>query len=386
MTDFQRFLKRFNPYEMEKSWQNKLLFILVVGIGLRALSQIPLPGLNYSLLPPGKLLKPNFLELGVLPFIQASILGQFLLSKNDNDDDLNKEKNTKKKIKLLSGAIALVTSFFKVKTFAPAMYSYTFLNIACLVLTLTTGALLLVWVSEWLYEALSLSGSVVVLCFTSIMDDFIRFFYQVLEGTYQGNVFFLVYVILVSFFATLYSKNTVDFPIRSSRQAYSNQVETDDLSFIVNPGGVTALVLSESLIKILSGFSLFNKASLLSLVGISFLRFIFIVFFSYYCAKLQVDSEKVVKDLNTMNVTILNTPPTKSMKEHLDDLLKKAYINGGVILALLVGLAEILRIFYPVINLRENLSSLMIFFSLMYDLNDRIFRFVTFERNKNKEN
>jgi preprotein translocase subunit SecY len=375
--DLKSILRRyiFDPSELEKSSQKKLVSLVLVGIGLRILSRAPLPGIDYSLLPQSN--QPGILELGILPFIQASILAQ-LINFND-DDEFNKQNKIQKQIKYLSVGIAIITAITKVKSLAPAMYSYTIISTVLLGITLITGAIILIWVSEWISEIFSLSGSVVVLLITSIVDDLFRLFSQARVANNEPFFIFILYLILVSAFAIFFSRSTINFPIRSSRQAYSKQLQSSTISFTVNPGAVMALVSTESLIRLflsnIGGLIFISKYSLIFSSFVNIVRFVLIVVFSYYSSKLQVDSDKVAKELNTMNITILTKSSNETVKEYLDRVLKKTYIGGGVLLAALVALSEILGMYYPAINLRANLSSLMILFGTLHDLDDRIFGF-----------
>lgn len=389
MKDLRSILRRyiFDPYELEKSSQKKLISLVIIGIGLRILSRTPLPGIDYSLLPSSN--QPGLLELGILPFIQASILAQ-LININGNDDEFNKQAKIQKQIKLISAGIAVITAISKVKMLAPAMYSYTPITIVLLATTLITGAMILIWVSEWVSEMFSLSGSVVVLLLTSIIDDLFRLFSQARVANNEPVGIFIFYLILVSAFAIFFSRSTINFPIRSSRQAYSKQLQSSTISFTVNPGAVMALVSTESLIRLvlsnLTGFGILNTYGFLVSSIVTIVRFILIIIFSYYSSKLQVDSDKVAKELNTMNITILTKSPNQTVKEYLDRILKKTYIGGGILLAVLVGLSEILGMYYPVINLRANLSSLMILFGTLHDLDDRIFGFSYANSDKLQDN
>nr|YP_009550745.1 SecY-type transporter protein [Eustigmatophyceae sp. Mont 10/10-1w]QAA11680.1 SecY-type transporter protein [Eustigmatophyceae sp. Mont 10/10-1w] len=388
MKDLRSILRRyiFDPSELEKSSQKKLISLIFVGIGLRVLSRTPLPGIDYSLLPSSN--QPGLLELGILPFIQASILAQ-LINLND-DDEFNKQTKIQKQIKYISVGIAIITAITKVKALAPAMYSYTFVSTCLLGITLITGALILIWVSEWISEVFSLSGSVVVLLLTSIIDDLFRLFSQARVANNEPFIIFIFYLILVSAFAIFFSRSTINFPIRSSRQAYSKQLQSSTISFTVNPGAVMALVSTESLIRLflsnLGGLTFISKYALLFSGFINIVRFVLIVVFSYYSSKLQVDSDKVAKELNTMNVTILTKSSNETVKEYLDRILKKTYIGGGILLAALVALSEILGMYYPAINLRANLSSLMILFGTLHDLDDRVFGFSYSTSEKLQEN
>ena len=186
-----------------------------------------------------------------------------------------------------------------------------------------------------------------------------------------------LYVLAVAAFTTFISKSTVEFPILSSKQSYSEQSKPSLLPFAINPGAVMGLVSAESLLRIIqSGVTQITFLSISpTLIGvfISLLRFVFIITFSYYCSKLQVDSDKVSKELITMNMTILRKSPGQETQNYLEDELKRTYLSAGLMLALLVGISDVLDNYYPTIGLKSNLSSLLILFGTMLDLEDRLF-------------
>jgi preprotein translocase subunit SecY len=388
MKNLRDLLTRFDTQKIKQSSQKKIISLLILGIFLRILSRIPLPGIDYSLLSQSN--QPGFLELGVLPLVQASILVQLLNLNDSNDDDFNKQTKIQKQIKYISLGLAIITSLTKLKMLAPAMYSYTLTNNLVITTTLVTGTVVIIWVSEWLTEIFSLSGSVVVLLFTSIIDDLFRLVSQVRVANTQSVWIFILYLVLVSIFAIFFSRSTLNLPIRSSRQAYSSQMQSSTIPFTINPGAIMALVSTESLISLvfsnLTTFGFIANSSVLLSGIIAIIRFVLIVVFSYYCSKLQVDSDKIAKELNTMNVTILTKSSNESVKEYLDRILKKTYLGGGILLAILVAFSEILGMYYPVINLRANLSSLMILFGTLHDLHDRIFGFAYSTTEKIQEN
>ena len=367
----------FSAEKLRKSAQDRVLSLFVLGACLRFLSKIPLPCIDYSLLPPSN--RPCFLALGILPLVQASLLVQVFNSvkPKSEDDDFDKYQKTQKQVKIVSACIAVLISIAQVRTLSPVMYSYTLMSKFILGTTLITGGLVLIWISEWVSESFSISGSVVVLTFTSVIDDVIRL---VLEAGNLDNkpiIILCLYVLAVAAFTTFISKSTVEFPILSSKQSYSEQSKPSLLPFAINPGAVMGLVSAESLLRIIqSGFTQITFLSISpTLIGIfiSLLRFVFIITFSYYCSKLQVDSDKVSKELITMNMTILRKSPGQETQNYLEDELKRTYLSAGLMLALLVGISDILDNYYPTIGLKSNLSSLLILFGTMLDLEDRLF-------------
>lgn len=367
----------FSAEKLRKSAQDRVLSLFVLGACLRFLSKIPLPCIDYSLLPPSN--RPCFLALGILPLVQASLLVQVFNSvkPKSEDDDFDKYQKTQKQVKIVSACIAVLISIAQVRTLSPVMYSYTLMSKFILGTTLITGGLVLIWISEWVSESFSISGSVVVLTFTSVIDDVIRLVLEAGNLDNRPRIILGLYILAVAAFTTFISKSTVEFPILSSKQSYSEQSKPSLLPFAINPGAVMGLVSAESLLRIIqSGFTQITFLSISpTLIGIfiSLLRFVFIITFSYYCSKLQVDSDKVSKELITMNMTILRKSPGQETQNYLEDELKRTYLSAGLMLALLVGISDVLDNYYPTIGLKSNLSSLLILFGTMLDLEDRLF-------------
>jgi preprotein translocase subunit SecY len=370
-------LNVFSAQKLNDSSQGRILYLFAIGAFLRFLSKIPLPYIDYSLLP--SINRPSFLSLGILPLVQASLLVQVFNSTKPKteDEDFDKYQKIQRQIKIVSLIISVLVSLSQLKSLSPVLVNYSLLSKILVVLTLVTGGLTLIWISDSISERLSISGSVVVLTFTSVIDDVIRLVSETSNLNLVSKLIFLVYVLGVAAFTTFISKSTVEFPILSSKQSYSQQIKPSLLPFAINPGAVMALVSAESLIRLLQLF--FNQIltidsnSLVVIVPTEIIRFILIIAFSYYCSKLQVDSDKVAKELLTMNMTILKKSPGQETQNYLEDELKKTYLSAGLNLAFLVGFSEILDIYYPTIGLKANLSSLLILFGTMIDLEDRLF-------------
>lgn len=367
----------FSSQTLRKSTYSRIFSLFAVGIFLRFLSKIPLPFIDYSLLPLSY--RPCFLALGILPIVQASLLVQVFNSvkPKTDEDDFDKYQKIQKQIKVVSTIISIILSFNQVRTLTPIMSSYTLTSKIILGVSLMIGGLVLVWISEWISETFSISGSVVALTFTSVIDDVIRLISEASNFDIKLKVVFGIYVILVAAFTTFISKSSIEFPILSSKQSYSEQAKASVLPFAINPGAVMALVSAESLVRITqvgaSKISFLSFDPYVNSIGTSILRFLLIVSFSFYCSKLQVDSDKVAKELITMNMTILRKSPGQETQSYLEDELKKTYLSAGLLLGILVVFSDFVDSYYPAISLKANLSSLLILFGTMLDLEDRLF-------------
>lgn len=149
-----------------------------------------------------------------------------------------------------------------------------------------------------------------------------------------------------------------------------------NLPFTLNPGAVMALISTESLVRILESL-LINQLHINNIGNISWLlaliRSILVVLLSYYCSIIQIDPLTISNQLQKMSISVDNQPPGEPTLFYLKTELKKVYLSGGIILVLLAQLTELISFFSPQLDLRSYLSSLIIFFSGLLEVDQKIF-------------
>lgn len=360
----------------------KLLIVLLLGIGLRFLNRIPIPWLDGFIGNSDK--TQSLLSIGILPLVQASILVQ-LLNVFQKDETFDKSQKLQKQTKYVTVVCALIASITQVKSLFSTLVNPSLQNLFFLGFSLFVGALIIVWLSDWISEIFSISGSIVVLSFTTIFDDIINSISKAWELPIFSRSIIIFYYFLILLFSITFSRSTINFPIRSSKQAYSQQDQATSLSFSRNPGAVMALISTEYIISFAStNISFFNLNFFPPII--QFLipfscRFILIIIFNYYCSKIQMDTNKVSKDLANMNITVLNKPNQIPIQNYLDDELKKNYLQTGLRLAFLVALSDIIGLYNPSLNLRLGLNSLLICSTTFIDLGERILDFTRISKN-----
>lgn len=148
-----------------------------------------------------------------------------------------------------------------------------------------------------------------------------------------------------------------------------------NLPFTLNPGAVMALISTESLVRLLESLLLnqfhLDFASISWLMGI--LRALLVVLLSYYCSIIQIDPLTISNQLQKMSISVDNQPPGEPTLFYLKTELKRVYLSGGLILVLLTQLTELISFLSPQLDLRSYLSSLIIFFSGLLEVDQKIF-------------
>jgi len=368
--------------KLNKSSKSKLLLLILIGLSIRLLKKIPLPWLNYGLLP--ELDSPTLLSIGITPLITSSILFQvfnfipaFKKWRQDAEEEGSSNNKLSKLNKTLTIAIACFQAFRFVNKLSPYIYGPSLTKFLLLGLLIVTASMLLVWMSEIITENIFTSGTSLILSFTTILDEIIRLFAKIL--TIYTPTFWpiiLIYIFLLSLVVTIFARSLREFPLISSRQFYSDTMPFTNLPFTLNPGAVMALISTESLVRILESL-LINQLHLTSLQNftwlIAIIRSVLVVLLSYYCSIIQIDPLTITNQLQKMSISVENQPPGEPTLFYLKTELKKVYLSGGIILVLLTQLTELISFFSPQLDLRSYLSSLIIFFSGLLEVDQKIF-------------
>ena len=365
-----------------KSTKDKLLLLILIGLSIRLLKKIPLPWLNYGLLP--ELDSPTLLSIGITPLITSSILFQvfnfipaFKKWRQDAEEEGSSNNKLSKLNKTLTIGIAGFQAFRFVNKLSPYIYGPNLIKFFLLGLLIVTASMLLVWMSEIITENIFTSGTSLILSFTTILDEIIRLFAKILT-VYTPSFWpiFLIYIFLLSLVVTIFSRSLREFPLISSKQFYSETMPFTNLPFTLNPGAVMALISTESLVRILESL-LINQFHLTSIQNITWLlaiiRSVLVVLLSYYCSIIQIDPLTISNQLQKMSISVDNQPPGEPTLFYLKTELKKVYLSGGIILVLLTQLTELISFFSPQLDLRSYLSSLIIFFSGLLEVDQKIF-------------
>jgi preprotein translocase subunit SecY len=367
---------------LKNSPKRKLFLLIIIGLSIRLLKKIPLPWLNYGLLP--ELDSPNLLSIGITPLITSSILFQvfnfipaFKKWRQDAEEEGSSNTKIAKLNKGLTIGIACFQAFRFVNKLSPYIYGPNLIKFFTLGSIIVTASMLLVWMSEIISEKVFTSGTSLILSFTTILDEIIRLLAKILT-VYTPALWpiFLIYIFLLSIVVTIFARSLREFPLISSRQFYSETMPFTNLPFTLNPGAVMALISTESLVRILESV-LINQLHLTFLGNVSWLftliRCVLVILLSYYCSIIQIDPLTITNQLQKMSISVDNQPPGEPTLFYLKTELKKVYLSGGIILVLLTQLTELISFLSPQLDLRSYLSSLIIFFSGLLEVDQKIF-------------
>jgi len=298
--------------------------------------------------------------LGILPFINASIIMQLLTAAIPALEDLQKNEGEagRRKISQVTRYVALgwavlqstLLSIFLLQPFAEQS---GLIFIIQTVIALTTGSMFVMWVGEVITER-GVGNGASLLIFLNIVSTLPRSLGQTIELAQSGdrNLVGGVVVLLMVFLAMIVGivfvqEGTRRIPIISARRQVGRKLYLEQSNYLplrLNQGGVmpiifasAVLVLPISLSQYIAnpGFAQFvgqylNPTSLFYVT----LYLLLILFFSYFYSSLVINPEDLSRNLKKMGASIPGIRPGKATSDYIGGVLNRLTFLGAIFLGL----------------------------------------------------
>ncbi len=306
--------------------------------------------------------------LGILPYINASIIMQLLTAAVPALEDLQKNEGEagRRKISQYSRYVALGWAIIQsvgltVGLLRPYALNYGPLFIVQTVLALTAGSMFVMWISELLTER-GIGNGASLLIFVNIVATLPRTLGNTIDYAQTGGrqaitqVVLLLLVFLVMIVGIVFvQEGTRRIPIISARRQVGKRVYRERSSYLplrLNQGGVMPIIFASAVLILPSSLaSFFNNNQDLSsvaqiLVEVSnalrpgtwlytIVYSLMIFFFSYFYASLIVNPEDMSKNLKKMGSSIPGIRPGKKTEEYLEGVLNRLTFLGAIFLSVL---------------------------------------------------
>jgi preprotein translocase subunit SecY len=216
-----------------------------------------------------------------------------------------------------------------------------------MVLFLTTGSMIMLWLSDLMTEIGIVNGSSIILAFniiptiSSIVPNSNGFPFILNLAT----IFQIISFLLVLLFIIYLQEIKIKIPIVTLRQLYRQRTYRNNKTgeFTILPlkltqGLILPLISSSILLNILrSILNHFFKFDVLSADSWAslFLNFIFIVILNQFYSNLLVNPKEISKNLNKMGIRIKKIRPQESIIMYLKKKINSLSFIGGISLAFL---------------------------------------------------
>ena len=307
--------------------------------------------------------------LGILPFINASIIMQLLSTAIPSLEDLQKNEGEagRRKISQITRYVALGGAI--IQSFGITLgllvnngiIERSILPIGETVLALTAGSMFVMWVSELITEK-GIGNGASLLIFVNIvavlpktLGNTIQIVQNGLQNGERGIIAQVVILLLV--FLTMIvgivfiQEGTRRIPIISARRQVGRRVYRERSNYLplrLNQGGVMPIIFASSVLFLpaqLIGFlpgdgavkNVFNQIALAIQPGnwaYVAVYLVLILFFSYFYASLIVNPVDMSQNLKKMRSSIPGIRPGKATSAYLEKVLNRLTLLGAIFLGL----------------------------------------------------
>ncbi len=361
---------------MDEELKRKLLFTLLALVIYRIGAHIAAPGVNVAALADfirnsaaagffglydalgGGLSRATIFALGIMPYISASIIFQLAGGVAPSIGKMQKDEEGKKKITQWTRYLTVFISLSQAYTFAlftesipgavpdPGIWSRLIM-----VVTLTTGAIFVMWLGEQITERGIGNGMSLLITF-SILERLWPGTLQLLQFirsnvvTPLGAVMFLAILVLVIAAVVSMTIAARRIPIQIPRKVMGRgRIREGQKTFIpirLITAGVMPIIFAQTIIIVPGTLASFTQNPILTELASFFnpgdlpynLTFGFLILiFSYFYTSIIFNSVDLAENLKKQGAFIPGVRPGASTADYIDSVLARVTLPGGLFLA-----------------------------------------------------
>lgn len=316
--------------------------------------------------------------LGILPFINASIIMQLLATAVPKLEDLQKNEGEagRRKISQITRYVALGGAI--IQSFGITLgllvnngiIEKSIFPIAETVLALTAGSMFVMWVSELITEK-GIGNGASLLIFVNIVAVLPKTLGNTIEYAQSGGreaiaqVVVLLLVFLTMIVGIVFiQEGTRRIPIISARRQVGRRVYRERSNYLplrLNQGGVMPIIFASSVLFLpaqLIGFlpgdgavkNVFTQIAAAIQPGnwaYVAVYLVLILFFSYFYASLIVNPVDMSQNLKKMGASIPGIRPGKATSAYLEKVLNRLTLLGAIFLGLVATIPTLVESAIP---------------------------------------
>jgi preprotein translocase subunit SecY len=389
-----------------------VLLLFLVRLGL----YIPVPNVDLDIFSSNQNLNPifgfaqtltgsSFLgigALGILPYINASIIIQLLLPIIPKLEQLQKEEGefgrqqiTRYTRYLAFGWALFLSIGITLFLIKPVVFDWSIRIALQSILALTTGSILSMWFAELITEE-GLGNGSSMLIFINIVGSLPNSFSEINtllfnNVSYLSSItvfskvllFYILVIGLIVVFQDAYKK----IDIISAKQLsgdQNQQLATFKNSYIplkINQGGIMPLVFSSTIaiffaypIQLLLTSTLGLNSDVVGSLLRSYstiLNIVLVIFFSCFYAALVLKPQDISQNLAKMAYSVPGIRQGKETTKYLEKTIARLAFLGGLFLAFLTFFPLIINNFIQV-NIFKNVTSLLILIGVITDVTSQV--------------
>jgi preprotein translocase subunit SecY len=327
-------------------------------------------------------------SLGIIPFINASILLDLLVALFPSLEKLQSEEGEfgRRKIMFYKKIVTLVFAAFQsgllIFYLQPYFYITGLFNLTLIGLQLVAGSLFVVWLSN-LIDKKGLGNGTSLIIFANIIIGLLtkNIFLNSLKD--QFLLFEIGILLLMIFLICISQTARINIEVVSARQlaflenfdkTFINNNSTDiffqlkeaGLSIKLNQAGIFPIIIASNLLPFIG--LIFTNIGLNSLLINNLIYYLLIIAFNYFYTSVFWDPEKISEQLRKASVSIVNVTPGKETVSYLENVVRASSLLGGIYLSLILLCYDLIKQLTKGYLLNQiNISSLIIVVGVAYE-------------------
>lgn len=330
--------------------------------------------------------------LNIFPYINASILVQLILgfspklSKLQKDGDLEGRRKINRLTRFITLMWAVIQSVSLALYLKQVLFDWNY-NLAFeIVIWLTTGAMIVLWLSELITDY-GLGNGASLLIYTNIISSLPNLSKKIIIENSESLTIFSKVGILSLIFASLYGivflqEGVRIIPLVSSKQLNQSSLQDSVTSnnyipLRFNQAGVMPIILTTAILVVpnyISQLGLLPKINLpinFEAFGILYWigYFVLILLFSSFYSTIVLNPKDISDQLQKMAVTIPGIRPGIQTTFYLKQVMKRITLVGATMLATLATIPNFIESTLNITNLNGlSTTSLLILAGVVLDL------------------
>src|SRR6202050_3077192 len=387
-----RFFEAFKNLFRIPDLRNRVLFTLALLAVYRIGAHIPTPGINWRVLETifqqgagsflgifdlfsgGNLRRLTIFALGIMPYITSSIILQLMtvvfpyLEKLQKEGELGRRKNTQ-----YTRYLTIVLSIIQSTTIATALQAQSFGGeslvfhpgigfVLMTILTLTTGSAFIMWLGEQISER-GIGNGMSLIIFVGIVVGLPRGILDLYEKaktqawgpfTPLALIFLVALMIAVVAFIVFVEGGQRRIPVQYAKRVMGRKVMGGQMTYLAlrgNSGGVIPPIFASSLLTFPQTLALIfqNKSPIFDRFAKSIawgeplytvIYVTLIIFFAFFYVGIIFNPTELADNMRKYGGFIPGIRPGRNTSEHINRILSRLTLVGGVYLAIVCLIPE----------------------------------------------
>lgn len=401
-------INAFKTRELRK----KILFTALIFLVFRIFAHIPIPGVNLvslrnlfakseflgllDIFSGGTLVNFSVMATGLNPYINASIILQLLTMVFPKLEELSKEgefgrEKINQYTRLLTVPLAAVQSLgmYALLKSQDIIQIQSPLTLLSMILTMTAGTILLMWLGELVSE-FGIGNGISLLIFAGIVGRLPVIIGQtasiVTQELLVNAIVFVVLAFLVIAGIVLINEAVRQVPVHYAKRIRGNKIyggTTNYLPLRLNQAGVIPIIFAVSIVLLPSLVGRFVELipnKLLAdvaktMVGIfntngvfyNVFYFILVIGFTYFYTAITFNPQKIAGEIQKYGGFIPGIRPGTSTANYLNYILTRITLAGAIFLGIVAILPAILKQATGIASLTIGGTSMLIVVSVVLE-------------------